>query len=69
MAAIAQVSFLLLGWGLAQYPYLIYPDVKLHDVAAPEATLRFVLYSLPVGAAFLLPSLWFLFDVFKSRTR
>ena len=26
-ASIGQVSFLLLGWGLAQYPYLIYPDV------------------------------------------
>jgi cytochrome d ubiquinol oxidase subunit II len=67
VAAIGQVSLLLLGWGLAQYPYLIYPDVKLHDVAAPEATLRFLLYSLPVGTALLVPSLWFLFDVFKSR--
>lgn len=67
VAAIAQVSLLLLGWGLAQYPYLIYPDVTLHDAAAPEATLRFVLYALPVGAAVLIPSLWFLFRVFKSR--
>lgn len=66
-AAIAQVSLLLLGWGLAQYPYLIYPDVTLHDAAAPEATLRFVLYALPFGAVLLIPSLWFLFRVFKSR--
>jgi len=66
-AAIAQVSLLLLGWGLAQYPYLIYPDVKLHDAAAPEATLRFALYSLPVGAALLIPSLWLLFRVFKRK--
>lgn len=65
-AAIAQVSLLLLGWGLAQYPYLIYPDMVLHDVAAPAATLRFVLYSLPAGAVLLVPSLWFLFKVFKS---
>ncbi len=66
-ATIAQVSCLLLGWGLAQYPYLIYPDVTLQAAAAPEVTLRFVLYSLPAGAAILLPSLWFLFRVFKSQ--
>jgi cytochrome d ubiquinol oxidase subunit II len=66
-AAIGQVSFLLLGWGLAQYPYLIYPDMTLHDAAAPEATLRFVLYALPLGAALLLPSLWLLFRVFKAK--
>ena len=64
-AAIVQVSLLLGGWGLAQYPYLIYPDVILHDVAAPEATLRFLLYALPIGLGLLVPSLWLLFRVFK----
>jgi cytochrome d ubiquinol oxidase subunit II len=66
-ASVAQVTFLLFGWGLAQYPYLIYPDVTLRDAAAPDATLRFVLYSLPVGGALLVPSLWLLFRVFKSH--
>ncbi len=67
VAAVGQVSLLLFGWGLAQYPYLIYPGVTVHGAAAPKATLRFVLYALPVGMAFLLPSLWFLFRVFKAR--
>jgi cytochrome d ubiquinol oxidase subunit II len=67
LAAIAQVSLLLAGWGLAQYPYLIYPDVILHEVAAPQATLLFILYALPVGLAFLVPSLWLLFRVFKIQ--
>jgi cytochrome d ubiquinol oxidase subunit II len=66
-AAIGQVSLLLLGWGLAQYPYLIYPDVTIQNVAAPEATLKFVLYSALIGGALLVPSLWLLFAVFKSR--
>jgi cytochrome d ubiquinol oxidase subunit II len=65
--AAAQVSLLLVGWGLAQYPYLIYPDITLHEAAAPAATLRFVLYSLPIGLALLLPSLWLLFRVFKTE--
>jgi cytochrome d ubiquinol oxidase subunit II len=66
LATVGQASLLLLGWGMAQYPYLIYPDVTLQDVAAPHATLRFVLYALPVGLALLVPSLWLLFRVFKG---
>lgn len=66
-AAAVQVALLIFGWGLAQYPYLIYPDMLLHDTAAPEPTLRFVLYALPLGMVLLLPSLWFLFRVFKRE--
>jgi cytochrome d ubiquinol oxidase subunit II len=66
-AAATQVALLLFGWGLAQYPYLMYPDVTVAGAAAPEATLRFVLYALPVGMGLLLPSLWFLLRVFKAK--
>jgi cytochrome d ubiquinol oxidase subunit II len=65
-AAIVQVALLVLGWGLAHYPYLIYPDLTLHTAAAPRDTLRFLLYSFAIGMAMLLPSLWMLFRVFKS---
>lgn len=67
MAAAAQVIFLLIGWGVAQHPYLIYPDVTLTNAAAPASTIKFVLYTLPVGAALLIPSLRLLFVVFKGR--
>jgi cytochrome d ubiquinol oxidase subunit II len=67
LAAIGQVGCLLTGWGLAQFPYIIYPDLTLYDAAAPEPTLRFILYTLPLGLALLLPSLWFLFRVFKGE--
>jgi cytochrome d ubiquinol oxidase subunit II len=58
---------LLLGWGLAQYPYLIYPDLTLQQVAVPRPTLRFLLYALPAGMTVLVPSLWLLFRVFKRQ--
>ncbi|MFO7895046.1 MAG: cytochrome d ubiquinol oxidase subunit II [Longimicrobiales bacterium] len=67
IAAILQVACLLAGWGLAQYPYIIYPDVTLVDAAAPTVTLDFILYTLPLGLLLLLPSLWFLFRVFKGE--
>jgi cytochrome d ubiquinol oxidase subunit II len=63
-AAVAQVSCLLAGWGVAQHPFLIYPDLTLVDAAAPPATLRFFLYTLPIGLALIVPSMLFLFRVF-----
>jgi cytochrome d ubiquinol oxidase subunit II len=64
--AAAEIALLLLGWGVAQFPYLAYPDMRLNDLAAPTATLRFVVLSLPVGGLLLFPSLWLLLRVFKS---
>jgi cytochrome d ubiquinol oxidase subunit II len=69
-ATIAQTACLLAGWGIAQHPFIIYPDVTIQGAAAHEATLRFVLWSTPFGMALLLPSLWWLFRVFKwSETK
>lgn len=70
VTAVAQIGCLVGGWALAQYPYIIYPDVTLDSAAASRATLMFVLYTTPAGMALLLPSLWYLFRVFKgSETR
>lgn len=66
-ASVAQVVLLLAGWGLAQRPYIIYPDVTIQNAAAPEATLRFMLYAVPVGMALLIPSLLLLFYIFKRE--
>ena len=65
--AVGQVILLLAGWALAQWPYIIYPDVSIHDAAAPAPTLTALLWTLPPGLAVLLPSLWYLFAVFKGR--
>jgi cytochrome d ubiquinol oxidase subunit II len=65
-ATVVQTACLLAGWGIAQHPFLIYPDVTVHAAAAPEGTLLFLLWSTPFGMALLLPSLWLLFRVFKG---
>jgi cytochrome d ubiquinol oxidase subunit II len=65
MFAAGEIVLLLLGWGLAQRPYLIYPDMTFQRAAAPAPTIAFMLATLPVGAALLVPSLWLLFRVFK----
>ena len=65
--AAGQIALIILGWGLAQHPYLIFPDLPFPAVAAPTATLRFFVLSLPVGAALILPSLYLLMHVFKAN--
>jgi len=66
VAAIGQVTTILLGWCLAQYPHLIYPDLTIRNTAAPEITLRLLVVALGVGAVVLLPSIYYLFRVFKA---
>ena len=61
-----QVSLIFWGWPLAQYPFLVPPDLTVERAAAPDTTLKLVLIILGVGAIVLLPSLWYLFQVFKS---
>jgi cytochrome d ubiquinol oxidase subunit II len=67
IAAGAQVSCIVWGWGLAQYPYLLPPRLALDEAAAPAVTLRLVLWALVAGALVLFPSLYYLFRVFKAR--
>jgi cytochrome d ubiquinol oxidase subunit II len=67
VTAVGEVIMLLWGWALAQWPYIIYPDLTFAQSAAPDATLGFILATAPVGALLLIPSLALLFAVFKGR--
>ncbi len=67
IAAIGQVTLILVGWCLAQYPNLVTPDVTVTNAHAPEITLRLLVVALGAGAIVLLPSLAFLFHIFKGK--
>ncbi|RIK52746.1 MAG: cytochrome BD ubiquinol oxidase subunit II [Chloroflexi bacterium] len=67
LAAAGQVACIIAGWGLAQYPYLIVPDVTYAATAAPQITLRLVSMGLAAGALLLIPSLAYLVWIFKLR--
>jgi cytochrome d ubiquinol oxidase subunit II len=66
-AAIAEVTLILIGWGWAQYPNLIAPDVTIQNSSAPAATLRLLIIALVLGAIALFPSLAFLYYIFKGK--
>lgn len=64
VAAAAQVSLILWGWVLSQYPYIIPPYQRLHAFAAPPATLRLLLAAMAAGALVLIPALAYLYRTF-----
>jgi len=68
VAAVLEVSLILWGWALGQYPYLVPPDLTVESSAAPTATLRLLLGALVLGLLVLIPSLRYLFSVFKTVT-
>jgi cytochrome bd ubiquinol oxidase subunit II len=64
-AAVA-VGSVIAGWGIAQWPFLIVPDLTAQDAAAPASSLRPIALGLLLGSLLLLPSLLLLFRVFKA---
>jgi cytochrome bd ubiquinol oxidase subunit II len=69
IAAAAQVSLILWGWMIAQYPYLIPPALTIRNAAAPAVTLRLLAVGLGAGAVVLLPSLHYMLRTFKTKRR
>ncbi|NNE48248.1 MAG: cytochrome d ubiquinol oxidase subunit II [Rhodothermales bacterium] len=67
VAAVLQVTLILVGWGLAQFPYVIVPDVTFADAATAPATLRLLTLILGAGTVLLLPAFAYLFYIFKRR--
>jgi cytochrome d ubiquinol oxidase subunit II len=67
LCAAAQVTLILSGWALAQFPYLVQPDIAIESAAAPRLTLELLLGALAAGAIVLFPSLYYLFWIFKGR--
>ena len=64
-----QVTLIVFGWGLAQYPYLVAPDLTFSNTAAPDAVLRPLLIVLIVGGVLLVPAFWYLYAVFKGTVQ
>ncbi len=65
--AAAQVVLILWGWGTAQFPYLVTPDITIQNAAAPPLTLQLLLTFLIAGAVILFPSFYLLFRIFKGE--
>ena len=65
--AAAQVTLLLAGWGMAQHPYLVRPDLPISSTAASPEMIRLLLIILAAGGVLLFPAIYLLFRVFKKK--
>ncbi len=63
----AETACILVAWGVAQWPYLIVPDVTIDNAASPASVLGAMLVVAVIGLIIVLPALWYLFSVFKRR--
>jgi len=61
--AVTAVASIVLGWGIAQYPYLLGTRLPVHDAAAPDATLWSVVVVAGAAVVLCFPSLAFLYTL------
>jgi cytochrome bd ubiquinol oxidase subunit II len=66
--AVAQVTLIVVGLGLAQWPYVIAPDMTFEAALAPAGIVVPMLVALAVATPLLLVALVYLYRVFKSRS-
>jgi cytochrome bd ubiquinol oxidase subunit II len=67
VAAIVQVVAVFCAWAVAQYPYLLVPDITIQDAASPRPVLVAMSILIVAYVVVLGPSLWFLFRLFKTH--
>ena len=65
-AAILQVVSVFCAWALAQYPYLLVPDITIQDAASPRSVLVAMSVLIIAYVVVLGPALYLLFRLFKS---
>jgi cytochrome d ubiquinol oxidase subunit II len=65
LASALAVTTILVGWAVAQYPYILVPELTIEEAATGRATLQAMLVALGAGAVLLVPSLVYLYRLFQ----
>lgn len=60
-----QVVWVINGWGISQYPYIIVPDLTIHDPTSPDLVIGMVLGLVGAGSLALVPTFAWMYWVFK----
>jgi cytochrome bd ubiquinol oxidase subunit II len=64
-ASALAVTAILVGWAVAQYPYVLVPDVTIEEAAGGRSTLVAMLVALLGGSMLLVPALVYLYVLFQ----
>jgi cytochrome d ubiquinol oxidase subunit II len=62
---VTETAFMLGAWGLAQFPYIIPPHATIDNSSNDPAVIGVLLVCIVIGMVILIPSLYYLFAVFK----
>lgn len=62
---ITEAAFLLSSWGLSQYPYILPPHYTIDGSSNEAYVIEVALICVLVGMVLVVPSLYYLFSVFK----
>lgn len=65
----AQVAVIVVGFGLAMGGHIVMPDITIANAGTRPEVLRPLTPVLVGAAAIVVPSLWFLFRLFKTHRR
>jgi cytochrome d ubiquinol oxidase subunit II len=66
VGASTTIASVIVGWGVAQYPHLVPPNIDIEAAKSPANVLWLMIYVTIAGAVLLLPSLIWLFVIFKT---
>jgi cytochrome d ubiquinol oxidase subunit II len=61
LLSIGAVATVVVGWGVAQWPYMLPTSVKVSQAAAPDGTLEAVIVVFAAAAVIILPALALLY--------
>ncbi len=64
---IAEAAFMLGTWGVSQIPYIIPPRITVDAAASSPSTQLLLLIGVTIGMIIILPSMLFLFYIFKYK--
>lgn len=63
VSAVTAVGSIVIGWGLAQFPWLLVDEITINQGAANPSTLTALLIVAAIAAVLVLPSLGLLFSL------
>jgi cytochrome d ubiquinol oxidase subunit II len=66
--AVVAVASVVLGWGVAQYPWLLVDEVTIADAAGAPATLRALLVAVALAGVVVVPALGYLYRLTQTET-
>ena len=65
--ASAAVAAVVLGWGIAQYPWMLVDEVTIAEAAGAPATLQALLVAVALAGVIVLPALLYLLRLTQSE--